>query len=35
MTEQKKAGAGLRRLGKALLWGAGILCVLAGVVILR
>ena len=28
MTEQKKAGAGLRRLGKALLWGAGILCVL-------
>ena len=28
MTQQKKAGAGLRRLGKALLWGAGILCVL-------
>ena len=28
MTEQKKVGAGLRRLGKGLLWSGGILCVL-------
>ena len=30
MTEQKKTGAGLRRLGKGLLWGVGILAVLLG-----
>ena len=30
MTEQKKAGAALRRLGKGLLWGVGILAVLLG-----